>query len=219
MLNVAFIHWRSDRFAEAAAPDRQALAILERSRGPEHPDVAIALADLAVNLAALGEHEESLATHRRVLAIRRKIYGDDNAMVAIAHFNIASVFVAQDRCAEAIEPLEAAVATWERIDPEHVEVAAPLFDLGRCYSLTGQHRRAIAPLERAIALRKAKSVDEYRIALPILALAEARHALGERSAAAALWAEARERLARSTRPDLVQWLDDALAEQARAEKP
>ena len=63
---------------------RRALAIDEKSYGPDHPNVAIRLNNLARLLQATNRLAEAEPLMRRALAIDEKSYGPDHPNVATA---------------------------------------------------------------------------------------------------------------------------------------
>ena len=83
---------------------RRALAIDETSYGPDHPNVAIRLNNLAQLLQATNRLAEAEPLMRRALAIDEKSYGPDHPDVAIDLNNLAQLLQATNRLAEA-EPL------------------------------------------------------------------------------------------------------------------
>ena len=83
---------------------RRALAIDEASYGPDHPDVAIDLNNLAQLLQATNRLGEAEPLMRRALAIDEASYGPDHPNVAIRLNNLARLLQATNRLGEA-EPL------------------------------------------------------------------------------------------------------------------
>ena len=79
----------TNRLAEAEPLYRRALAIDERSYGPDHPDVAIRLNNLAELLQATNRLAEAEPLDRRALAIDERSYGPDHPDVAIDLNNLA----------------------------------------------------------------------------------------------------------------------------------
>ena len=118
------------RFAEAEPLYRRALAIDERSYGPDHPDVATDLNNLAVLLQATNRLAEAEPLYRRALAIDERSYGPDHPDVASDLNNLAVLLRATNRLAEA-EPLyRRALAIDERsYGPDHPDVAIRLNNL------------------------------------------------------------------------------------------
>ena len=95
---------------------RRALAIDEKSFGPEHPDVAISLNNLAELLQATNRLAEAEPLMRRALAIDEKSLGPEHPDVASDLNNLAALLQATNRLAEA-EPLYAARAGHRREEP------------------------------------------------------------------------------------------------------
>ena len=97
--------WQSKARWNAAEPlFQRALAITETSYGPEHPNVASGLNNLALLLRATNRLAEAEPLFRRALAITETSYGPEHPSVAIRLNNLAGLLRATNRLAEA-EPL------------------------------------------------------------------------------------------------------------------
>ena len=96
--------YATNRLAEAEPLFRRALAIDEASFGPDHPDVATDLNNLAALLAATNRLAEAEPLYRRAVAINEASYGPDHPTVATTLNNQAELLRATNRLAEA-EPL------------------------------------------------------------------------------------------------------------------
>ena len=83
---------------------RRALAIDEKGYGPEHPNVAIRLNNLAQLLKDTNRLGEAEPLMRRALAIDEKGYGPEHPNVAIDLNNLALLLLDTNRLGEA-EPL------------------------------------------------------------------------------------------------------------------
>src|SRR5262249_29540651 len=70
------------QYAEADLLLKRALAIKEKELGPDHPDVAIAMTDLATLYLDQGKYAEAEPMFERALAIREKALGTDHPDVA-----------------------------------------------------------------------------------------------------------------------------------------
>jgi hypothetical protein len=77
------------------------LAIAERSYGPDHPEVATALINLALLLQDTHRLAEAEPLFRRALAIAEQSYGPDHPVVATALNNLAKLLRATHRPREA----------------------------------------------------------------------------------------------------------------------
>jgi tetratricopeptide (TPR) repeat protein len=83
---------------------RRALAVDEASFGPDHPDVARDLNNLARLLKAANRLAEAEPLYRRALTITEKSFGPEHPKVAIRLNNLAVLLRDTNRLAEA-EPL------------------------------------------------------------------------------------------------------------------
>ncbi len=102
--NLARLYKAQGQYAKAEPLYGRALAIFEKSFGPEHPNVAIHLNNLAGLLSATNGLAEAEPLYRRALAITEKSFGPENPNVAIHLNNLALLLRATNRLAEA-EPL------------------------------------------------------------------------------------------------------------------
>jgi tetratricopeptide (TPR) repeat protein len=133
---------------------RRALAIYEKSYGPEHTEVATALDNLAMLLQATNRFAEAEPLTRRALAIYEKSYGLGHPEVATSLNNLALLLLATNRLAEA-EPLMRRALTI-------------LFDFSR---RTGyEHPNQEAALENYRALLQAMGKSQTEIEETINAL-------------------------------------------------
>ena len=102
--SVAVSMLRLARYTEAEPLFRRALAIREKSLGPDHPDVANSLNGLASLLDDTNRRTEAEPLFRRALAIREKSLGPDHPSVANSLNNLAKLLYESNRRPEA-EPL------------------------------------------------------------------------------------------------------------------
>ena len=77
--------------AQAESLIRRSLAILESSFGPDHPNVAAGLSNLALVLHQTNRLAEAEPLVRRVLAIDEKSYGPEHTAVARDLNNLAQL--------------------------------------------------------------------------------------------------------------------------------
>ena len=110
--------------AEAEPLMRRALSIDEKSFGPEHPNVAIRLNNLAQLLQDTNRLAEAEPLMRRALAIDEKSLGPEHPNVARDLNNLAQLLQATNRLAEAEPLMRRALAIDEKsLGPEHPSVA------------------------------------------------------------------------------------------------
>jgi tetratricopeptide (TPR) repeat protein len=105
LMNQLGLYWQTRGQFRAAEPlYRRALAIGERSYGPDHPEVAFHLNNLADLLRITNRLDEAEPLYRRVLQIFEASLGTDHPNVATALNNLASLLQDTNRLDEA-EPL------------------------------------------------------------------------------------------------------------------
>jgi tetratricopeptide (TPR) repeat protein len=113
-----------ERYDESEPIYRRALAVFERSYGPEHYEVAATLHNLAAVLAVRGRRQEAEEHYRRALAIKENLLGAGSPDVALTRNNLGKLLTDVGRPGEAVTLLEAAVAVLEdRLAPGHPHLA------------------------------------------------------------------------------------------------
>ncbi|MFD6332067.1 tetratricopeptide repeat protein, partial [Streptomyces niveus] len=111
--------------ARQALPlEQRALAITETALGPDHPDTALRLGNLARTHGALGRHAEALPLDQRALAITEAALGPDHPDTATCLGNLARTHGALGRHAEALPLDQRALAITEAaLGPDHPDTA------------------------------------------------------------------------------------------------
>ena len=140
-------------YKQALSPLRSALAIREQALGPDHPDTAQSLNNLAALYYAQGRYAEAEPLYRRALAIREQALGPDHPDTAQSLNNLAALYYAQGRYAEA-EPLyRRALAIREQaLGPDHPDTAQSLNNLAALYYAQGRYAEAEPLYRRALAI-------------------------------------------------------------------
>ncbi|MER5399415.1 tetratricopeptide repeat protein [Streptomyces sp. NPDC002599] len=142
--------------AQALPLEERALAITEAVLGPDHPDTAIRLNNLAGAFSDLGRHTEALPLAERALAITEAALGPDHSSTALRLGNLASTFSDLGRHTEALPLAERALAITEAaLGPDHPDTAIRLGNLAGTFSDLGRHVEALPLAERALAIAEA----------------------------------------------------------------
>jgi tetratricopeptide (TPR) repeat protein len=144
-------------FAEAEALYRRALEIDEATFGPDHPNVASALNNLAVLLDERHGVHESEPLRRRALAIAEKAHGPKHPQVATLLGNLARNLTATGRYEEA-EPLirRALEIDEERLGANDPIVGIRLSSLAELQHHTGKFDEAGRLLRRVLKIDEEK---------------------------------------------------------------
>ena len=140
-------------YKEAELLLKRSLALRKRRLGPNHPDVAQSLNNIAILLCNQGKYIEAEPLYRRALEIDKKALSSDHPDVASILSNLAVLLDIQGKYAEA-EPLyRRALEIWEKkFGPEHPDVAGSLNNLATLYSKQGKYTKAEPLYRRALKI-------------------------------------------------------------------
>ena len=141
--------------AQARPLYERALAIREKVLGPEHPDTATSLNNLAFLLQDQGDLAGARPLSERALAIREKVLGPEHPDTATSLNNLASLLQDQGDLAGARPLYERALAIREKVlGPEHPDTATSLNNLAVLLQAQGDLAGARPLYERALAIRE-----------------------------------------------------------------
>ncbi len=119
--------FRVGKFAEAIPLAQQVLAITEKALGPDDPNVATTLNNLALLCNNQRRYADAEPLFKRSLAIREKALGLDDLNVATTLNNLAELYDNQGRYAEAEPLFKRSLAIREKaLGPDHPKVSHAL---------------------------------------------------------------------------------------------
>jgi tetratricopeptide (TPR) repeat protein len=178
-------------YSQAALLFRDALAIREKALGPEHPDTATSLNNLAVLLHDQGDLAGARPLYERALAISEKTQGPEHPDTSRSLNNLANLLHSQGDLAGARPLYERALAIEKADSPEHPRTAASLNNLGSLLHSQGDLTGARPLHERALAIReKAQGPEHPETAIGLSHLATLLHAQGDLAGARPLYERA-----------------------------
>ena len=129
------------------------VAAREKALGPDHPDTAAGLENLAGLLQDQGDYAAARPYFERALAIREKALGPVHRDTATSLNDLAVLLQDQGDYAAARPYLERALAIWEKaLGPEHPDTATCLNNLALLLQAEGDYVAARPYLERALAI-------------------------------------------------------------------
>jgi tetratricopeptide (TPR) repeat protein len=201
------------RYSEVEPLYQRSLAISEKVMGPEHPDVATILLDLALLYGKLGKYTEAEPLCQRSLAIKEKALGPEHPDVATILHNLANLYAAADKYTEAEVLYKRSLAIKEKVlGPEHPDLVATLNDLAIFYSSQGKYAEAEALYQRSLAIIDKELGKEHPDVTTILHdLAILCYRLGKYAEAEALYKRSlaiREKVLGPEHPDVATTLND-----------
>jgi tetratricopeptide (TPR) repeat protein len=156
-------------FAESEALMRRALSMNETDFGPEHPEVARVLNNLALLLQDTNRLAEAEPVFRRALAINEAVYGPQHSKVATILNNLALLLQDTNRLDEAEPLVRRALAIDEANNgPQHLSVAADLDTLAQLLQATNRLAEAEPLMRRALDIIETGYGPDYPIAATVL---------------------------------------------------
>jgi CHAT domain-containing protein/tetratricopeptide (TPR) repeat protein len=184
--------YKAGKYAEARPHFRRALAIREKALGPDHPDVATSLNNLAMLLQAKGDYAGAEPLYRRTLAVREKALGPDHPDVAQSLNNLAELLQAKGDYAGAEPLLRRALTIREKaLGSDHPAVATSLGNLATLLQAKGDNASAEPLYRRALAIsEKALGPDHPWVATSLGTLAMLLQAKGDNAGAEPLYRRA-----------------------------
>ncbi len=128
--------YQQRRYQEAEGVYKEALKVAEDTFGPDHPNVAISLNNLAELYISKGNYSEIEPLYKRALEIVEKALGPDHPDVAISLRNLAELYYNQGRYAEAVPLYKSSLEILEEVlGPDHPEVAIMLKHMEALYKM------------------------------------------------------------------------------------
>jgi tetratricopeptide (TPR) repeat protein/predicted Ser/Thr protein kinase len=197
------------------------LASATALHGPDHPDVAVVLNNLAAVHYVRGDYGAANSLYERAMAIFEAILGPDHPNMAAFANNLGSVQFARGEYDEAERLFSRALAIRERsLGPDHTDVAMPLGNLAGVHLVRGDPEKARRLLERALAIYEREfGPDHIEVAATLDTLGQAYVTVGDLAAARRTHARALAIREATLGPDHVEVADSlyALADVQRAQ--
>jgi CHAT domain-containing protein/Tfp pilus assembly protein PilF len=141
------------RYAEAIPLAEQVVAIRKQVLGPQNPQVATALNNLALLYQDQGRYSEAEPLFQEAIAIDRQALPPNHPSLATHLNNLAGLYRAQGRYSEA-EPLfqEAFAIVRQALPPNHPSLATHLNNLAGLYQDQGRYSEAEPLFQEAFAI-------------------------------------------------------------------
>lgn len=141
------------RYADAERLIKRALALRERTLGPEHPSVGSSLEDLALLYEKHSRYAEAEPLYERALALYKIALGPEHPSVGASLNSLAGLAMVQRRYAEAEALYKRALALRDKaLGTDHPSVGNVLNNLGLLYQNQGRHADAEAMFKRSLAI-------------------------------------------------------------------
>ena len=220
--------YKQGRYTEAIPIFEEALAIDEKALGPDHPDVAKSLNNLAMVYQALGDYSKTEPLYKRSLVIFEKTHGANHPAVATSLNNLAVLYTSLGRYSKAKPLYKRSLAIREKaLGPDHPDVAVSLNNLAMLYREFGDYSKTEPLYKRSLGiLEKEYGADHPDVATSLNNLATLYKDLGDYSKAESLYKRSlaiREKALGPEHPDVAKSLNNlamvyqALGDYSKAE--
>ncbi|MBI4355714.1 MAG: tetratricopeptide repeat protein [Candidatus Omnitrophica bacterium] len=156
--------FRREWYAEKTTAAEEAVKAAEQAFGPNAPQVADRLIELASWNRACFNDDAAEIQFRRALAIREQAFGKENLQVADVLFELANLYEIHDRYAE-IEPLyERALAIEEQnVGPDSPWLCGMLEELIHVYCVQGKLAKAGSAFDREVAIAERSPSPAFQV--------------------------------------------------------
>jgi tetratricopeptide (TPR) repeat protein len=145
--------YQQGKYSEAIPAATQLLNLTEKSVGPEHPDTATRLSDLAQLNLEMGNYVEAEPLFQRALTIQEKALGLEHLDTARTLNSLATLYQSKGDYAKAEPLFERVLAVREKsLGPEHADTGGIVNNLALLYWDMGNYAKAESLFERANAI-------------------------------------------------------------------
>jgi tetratricopeptide (TPR) repeat protein len=165
--NLANMYDQQDKPAEAEKMHREALALFEKSGGPNDPDVILCLNNVGQCLTAERKYDEALAIFHRIIEASEKT--GESADLGTFVDNMGTVYVRMGKYAEA-EPLrKRALAIYERtLGKNHLEVGTCSLNIATLYVKMDKPADGEPYMKRALQIFETTFGSDHPALVPVL---------------------------------------------------
>jgi tetratricopeptide (TPR) repeat protein len=180
---------RQGLWSEAEQHWRTRLTTTERRFGPDHPDTAASLNNLAALYDSQGRYEAAEPLYRRSLEIREQVLGADHPHTAASLNNLAALYESQGRYEAAESLYRRSLEIQEQVlGADHPSTATSLNNLAGLYESQGRYEAAEPLYRRSLEIcERVLGADHPDTASSLNNLAELYRAQGRYEAAEPLF--------------------------------
>ena len=141
------------KYAEAEQIARQALQLMEKVLGKEHPDTLRSMNNLALILNNQGKYEEAEQIHQQALQFRERVLGKEHPNTLTSMNNLANVLRSQGKYKEAEQIHQQALQLREKVlGKEHPDTLSSVSSLAVVLGCQGKYEEAEQMYRQALQL-------------------------------------------------------------------
>ena len=144
LMQAGYSLWERAQYTQAEPLFLRALAIREKRLGPEHPDTASTLNNLAVTYRVQGKYEQAEPLFLHALAIREKRLGPEHPDTASTLNNLTVLYQFQGKFEQEEALYQRTLAIREkRLSPEHPYTVSAFNNLGVIYQIRDKSKTVL----------------------------------------------------------------------------
>jgi CHAT domain-containing protein/Tfp pilus assembly protein PilF len=184
--------YQQGKYREAIPIAETLLAIEKQALGPDDPDVATVLNDLALLYKATGAYREAESRYQQALQIYQKALGSQHPYTVTGLNNLAALYQTMGAYDKA-EPLlvQALQIRQKELGPDHPDTAVSLNNLAVHYHAMGVYDKAEALYRQALQIdQKAPGPEHPEVVTDLNNLAALYHDMGAYDKAEPLYRQA-----------------------------
>jgi tetratricopeptide (TPR) repeat protein len=155
---LAIVQGEQKQTDAALATATRALAIAEKTLGPNHPTVGNIVNTIGGDLAQQRHLDEAQKYLTRAHQIMVTLYGNESVQAAVTNQNLGFLLEDRKKYDDAIRVLRESLATLTKLlGPDHTRVGDVAEALGGAYSKAGHNAEAVESLQRAIRIHRERN--------------------------------------------------------------
>lgn len=156
--NLALLHYSQGNLADAESLYKRALAIAEKTLGPNHPDTARGLNNLATLFQTQAKYEQAESLLKRALEISEKSLGKSSPEIASHLNNLSVLYQAQGKYSLAEPLLQRALTINEKsLGSTDADLACTLNNLAELNFSRGNYEEAEYLYKKALDINERTS--------------------------------------------------------------
>ena len=152
---IGEVYWKLGLFDRSRALAERALALRRSHFGPEHPEIALSLAQLGTLARNQGHLDESEQYHRESLMMRQKLFGKAHVTIANSLNNVGFTLSEKGQLEQADSLYREALAMYDAVlGPGQLESVGAMHNLALVLHDQAQYADAVPFAEEALRIQK-----------------------------------------------------------------
>jgi tetratricopeptide (TPR) repeat protein len=190
--NRSLLREREGKYDEALADATRALAMKQRSFGPDHYTLAASHHQLGNIHESRSEWAEALDSYRAAYDIERRTLGPDHPMLVKSLVGMADVYGESGEHERALGMYERALVDLRRVQEDHPSLPMVYNNMAEELQALGRGQEAMAQYQRAYDIWQKQLGPSFETTVALNNMGEAQLSLGQSTAALAYFIHADE---------------------------